>query len=431
MEVLGQANFSYIYVLHLSAPKCYIGSTNSLDTMIEEHKKGTHSCDWVQSNLPIVCITVYISSSPYAKDAVTNAMMNKRGVENVQVESMTEPYKMFRYSEPESVRQTNFSYIYVLHLSNSKYYVGATNSLDSRIEQHKNGIRSCDWVQSNLPIANVSIYISTSKYDEDGITKEMMSHYGVENVRGGSYTQKVIPSIIVSQLKKELATANNACFECGGSGHYSSSCPNKKGFNVCSRCHRKGHTVDKCYAKTTVEGAYITTPSIPSVQFHDKDQPHYILCNTAPCPVVYKNKQYPTAEHAYQCQKFLGPCSTDRSRQYAEIMRTTDNVNELLILSDQKEVGGYRWRTDLNPTMNEFQDVKVRTDWDDVSNPLMRDIVMAKFQQNEKARSDLLATGTALLEYTSPNDSHWGTGKDGLGKNRLGIILSDVRKQLS
>ncbi len=60
----------------------------------------------------------------------------------------------------------------------------------------------------------------------------------------------------------------------------------------------------------------------------------------------------------------------------------------------------------------------------------MRQVVLAKFLQREELRKILLETGDAkLIEHTA-SDSYWGDGWDGSGKNRLGIILMEVRSIL-
>ena len=55
---------------------------------------------------------------------------------------------------------------------------------------------------------------------------------------------------------------------------------------------------------------------------------------------------------------------------------------------------------------------------------------MAKFTQNEKCKKALLSTGDAKLQEDSPTDSYWGIGRDGKGRNMLGVILMKVRHEL-
>ena len=60
----------------------------------------------------------------------------------------------------------------------------------------------------------------------------------------------------------------------------------------------------------------------------------------------------------------------------------------------------------------------------------MREALLAKFSQHEELTEILLGTGNAkIVEHTS-NDSYWGDGGDGSGKNVLGRLLMEVRKQL-
>ena len=54
----------------------------------------------------------------------------------------------------------------------------------------------------------------------------------------------------------------------------------------------------------------------------------------------------------------------------------------------------------------------------------------AKFRQNRELADKLIATGDRLLEETNWwGDKIWGTYQ-GVGENKLGILLMDVRAQL-
>ena len=60
----------------------------------------------------------------------------------------------------------------------------------------------------------------------------------------------------------------------------------------------------------------------------------------------------------------------------------------------------------------------------------MREAVLAKFTQHESLRAILLSTSDAKLIEHTENDSYWGDGGDGSGKNMLGRILMEIRQQL-
>lgn len=50
-----------------------------------------------------------------------------------------------------------------------------------------------------------------------------------------------------------------------------------------------------------------------------------------------------------------------------------------------------------------------------------------KFCQNKELKQKLLATGDRKLIQHTKNDKYWADGGDGSGKNRLGILLMELR----
>ena len=53
-----------------------------------------------------------------------------------------------------------------------------------------------------------------------------------------------------------------------------------------------------------------------------------------------------------------------------------------------------------------------------------------KFNQQLEIAKGLLATGDAILIEHTQNDAYWADGGDGSGKNRLGLLLMQVREEL-
>jgi hypothetical protein len=72
----------------------------------------------------------------------------------------------------------------------------------------------------------------------------------------------------------------------------------------------------------------------------------------------------------------------------------------------------------------------LRRDWESVKERVMLDALRAKFTQHEELKAVLLGTGDAKLVEHTANDSYWGDGGDGSGKNRLGQLLMRVREEL-
>lgn len=71
---------------------------------------------------------------------------------------------------------------------------------------------------------------------------------------------------------------------------------------------------------------------------------------------------------------------------------------------------------------------KMRADWDEVRDDAMRIALKLKFAGGLWRK--LLATDTAILVEHSVTDAYWGAGRDGLGRNRLGQLLMELRSRL-
>ena len=104
--------------------------------------------------------------------------------------------------------------IYILQCQNGKYYVGKTDDLATRLQKHFEGHGSI-WTQRYRPIRVVNTYSCYTSFDEDKFTKIYMKKYGIQNVRGGSYTQMKISSTQKHILQHEIKGASNACYQCG------------------------------------------------------------------------------------------------------------------------------------------------------------------------------------------------------------------------
>lgn len=126
------------------------------------------------------------------------------------------------------------------------------------------------------------------------------------------------------------------------------------------------------------------------------------LSNFWPAPCEFEGVRYPSSEHAYQAAKTLD--TVERSR-----------IAALSTPSEAKKAG---------------RALALRADWETVKFDVMRACVRSKFALNPDLAEKLLATGDALLEEGNTwGDRTWGV-VDGVGENRLGRILMDVRGEL-
>lgn len=144
-------------------------------------------------------------------------------------------------------------FIYVLLCQEQTYYIGKTERKLERIKEHFTGNGSC-WTNLYKPIKVVETIYSNDNMDEDKYTKKYMMLYGIQKVRGGSYSQVNLPEYKIKCLQDEFSSVNDSCFKCNKSGHFVNECKEKRAVKWCERCGRTSHSLEKCFAKLNVDG---------------------------------------------------------------------------------------------------------------------------------------------------------------------------------
>lgn len=113
--------------------------------------------------------------------------------------------------------------IYILRLEGGHFYVGKSNDVINRYQQHLNGQGSA-WTNKYRPVSLERTITNASPFEEDKITKEYMSKYGIDKVRGGSYVAIELSEFHKEALKMEIWAAKDLCTQCGRPGHFAKGC---------------------------------------------------------------------------------------------------------------------------------------------------------------------------------------------------------------
>jgi hypothetical protein len=113
--------------------------------------------------------------------------------------------------------------IYILQLEHNKYYVGKTKNINKRILNHfaNNG---SEWTKKYKPIEIIDTFKSNDIFDEEKHTLLNMDKYGIDNVRGGSYSKIELSELEKDKIKQILNSINDRCYKCNTKGHFTNEC---------------------------------------------------------------------------------------------------------------------------------------------------------------------------------------------------------------
>lgn len=142
-----------------------------------------------------------------------------------------------------------------------------------------------------------------------------------------------------------------------------------------------------------------------TIHFYHSDQPWGELSNFSQHPVFLRGCIWPTVEHFYQAQKFAGTKHEEMIRRCPSPMCAKQHASALGTAS-------------------------IREDWPMVKETIMLEGLRAKFEQHPDLRKLLLRTGDRLLVEHAHHDEYWGDAGNGSGKNRLGLLLMQVRTEI-
>ena len=141
-----------------------------------------------------------------------------------------------------------------------------------------------------------------------------------------------------------------------------------------------------------------------TIYFYTPSDPYGCFSNFSRHGILMDDGYWPTVEHYFQAQKFTDETHREKIRR----------------ASTPKEAKRLGWS----------RSVPLRSDWETVKEDVMHKALLKKFETHGEIREILLATDGEEIVENAPGDFYWGCGADGSGKNRLGVLLMEVRNVL-
>lgn len=143
---------------------------------------------------------------------------------------------------------------------------------------------------------------------------------------------------------------------------------------------------------------------MPTIRFYETNKAFGCFSNFSRHPIDLDGQTWATTEHFFQAAKF-------------SVRSDIDDVRGAATAFQAAQIGRERGRS-------------LKPDWSTVRDQVMLRALRAKFTQHADLGCILASThGASLVEHTA-NDSYWGDGGDGSGRNRLGQLLEQVRGEL-
>ncbi|MEM8535805.1 MAG: NADAR family protein [Chloroflexota bacterium] len=141
-----------------------------------------------------------------------------------------------------------------------------------------------------------------------------------------------------------------------------------------------------------------------TIYFYSIREAYGCFSNFSPHGIELKDKWWPTTEHYFQAQKFVG----------------TEHEEQIRLAKTPKQAA----------EMGRDRSRPLRADWEEVKDDVMREAVLQKLLTHNDIQRALLETGDAELVEQTTYDYYWGCGTNGTGKNMLGQILMEVRTEI-
>ena len=113
--------------------------------------------------------------------------------------------------------------VIVICLDNNKKFLALSKQKQFALEYHFNK-NDYEFTKENRPLYIEKVIQINNIFDLDKYVKYYMYKYGIDNIRGGSYTNNILSEEIKQVIQIEFWTIENKCSNCGGDHHIKDCC---------------------------------------------------------------------------------------------------------------------------------------------------------------------------------------------------------------
>lgn len=234
-----------LYILELEEGKYYVGKKTSNSNRRFMVHNGTEVVDkkytttWINKYPPLLDITPieYFNCSDFDEDMLTKMLMCKYGIDNVRGGSYSQPILGIQEKQElerilpmecdrHAVKRIINCNIWLLELECDKYFVLQLEKSKKFYEFIKNS--QIEWINRYPYKKTLGVIHKCTCLHADKYVIATMGVYGINNVRGGNYSDVNLSSIQRTSLHKALETAYDVCYICHTYGHFAKHCSHIK-----------------------------------------------------------------------------------------------------------------------------------------------------------------------------------------------------------
>jgi predicted GIY-YIG superfamily endonuclease len=176
----------------------------------------------------------HYANNCFAKTTIRGVVIesdNDSYSEQSEEEEYVKKRKRASNSNPTTISRARAG-IYVLKAASGLYYVGKSNDIRARIQEHQRGFGAvCLAGESVHEVSGLLTSGSTADLEswERNETLQRMLTHGIDHVRGWMFTATVLSDEDRSDAFRQICEKFDLCRRCGRESHFSGQCFAKSG----------------------------------------------------------------------------------------------------------------------------------------------------------------------------------------------------------